>query len=162
MSASTYVYAANNPVRYIDPTGLDVYLVNCGGYVGHTDVVVENACYGPESNPNRSTVGGGFWFERYPSSRRFQCIYLVPGAWRPWPNESRVGEIAGPDINRCDSLVVNHIPLSCEETAAAYDRLRATQASPPPYGALVNNCHDVAQSIALGPYRRCAGVSCSY
>lgn len=53
MQTQAYAYAMNNALRYTDPTDLDAYLVTCGGYVGHTDVVVENACYGPESDPKR-------------------------------------------------------------------------------------------------------------
>lgn len=157
----TYSYALNNPVGLTDPTGLDVYLVNCGGYVGHTDVVVENACYGPESNDSRGVVGGGFYCAGWPTTRHAQCAFAAPGEFRRESYYSQVGDVAG-RCNSYDRLTVQHIPMSCEQTAQAYDRLRSTITSPPIYAPLANNCHDVAQSIALGPWRRCAGITCSF
>lgn len=162
MSVPTYAYALNNPVRYVDPTGLDAYLVNCGGYVGHTDVVVENACYGPESNPNRSASGGGFYCAGYLEGQRtLQCFGLAPGDFRNDGFYRRVEDVAA-RCNQPERLSIQHIPLSCEATARAWDRMQSTMTSPPFYGVLANNCHDVGQSIALGPWRRCAGVTCSY
>lgn len=161
LSVPVYAYALNNPLRYTDPTGLDVYLVNCGGYVGHTDVVVENACYGPESNPNRSATGGGFYCAGYPVDRRAQCVALAPGEFRNENFYSTVQDVAG-RCNQASRLTVQHIPLSCEETAEAFARMQSVSSSPPVYGAMLNNCHDVGQYIALGSWRRCAGISCSY
>lgn len=158
MQVPTYAYAANNPLRYVDRDGLDAYLVNCGGNVGHTDVYVDNACYGPESDPNRSVVGGGFYCAGFPSANALQnlrCVFAAPGEWRASPPPFTSPAAFADRCNDPSRLQVTHIPLSCEDTAAALSRMQSVAASPPTYSAGLNNCHGVAQDIALGDGNRC-------
>jgi len=50
-----YAYAANNPVKYIDPSGLDVY-VKDQGWDGHWDIAFDLACMAPNTPPEKIPV----------------------------------------------------------------------------------------------------------
>src|SRR5438445_7863957 len=38
-----YAYCGNNPINSTDPSGRNAYLVNGGGYTGHTAIVFDNS-----------------------------------------------------------------------------------------------------------------------
>ena len=43
---NVFAFVGNNPINRIDPLGLNSYVVNAGGYTGHTSFVVDNPAGG--------------------------------------------------------------------------------------------------------------------
>jgi len=46
LDLNPYTFVRNNPLHFVDPFGLDSYVVNAGGYTGHTSFVVDNPAGG--------------------------------------------------------------------------------------------------------------------
>lgn len=151
----TYSYALNNPIAHIDPNGLDAYVydrVEQDGIYGHAGVAVEPYCRGDFTcRASVPVYSYEFYCDPYAngeSSATTRCLFSSqPGrvfsSNEPVPVSSLAAGVQG------RSYRVRQLPMSCEETAATWDRLQAMQANPPNYNAVASNCRDFVRS-ALG------------
>jgi len=122
----SYVYGANNPVRYVDPSGLCIPGITCppgmGGDEPDTDKEGGNFCPAPTPTPTPSPMSGYSWGQDYwntfcPDCPSWQNAYCyIDGVWIPCPTESDPLEIPLPDDpgqSACQSLCRQDCPQFC-------------------------------------------------
>jgi hypothetical protein len=147
----TYGYARNNPMRYVDSTGLDAYVYDrmpWEGVFGHAGVAVEPVCRGDLTCRASVPVTSYDFFcgpwANGASSAGARCLYL-PQQGTVFSQTQTVGDLAQGVQGRQYRVTV--VPMSCEDTAALSDRLRSSTTSPPTYNAIANNCRDFVRSM---------------
>jgi len=142
-----YAYAVNNPLKYVDPDGLDALLVNYtdGAFgFGHVGIVA--------LNPDGSWLYGGFnpVNAGQPIDRGMvKAIQSLPRGSIEFGDGGRPTiaslrklrqHLASVDGKSPEAIRIRHIKTSEAETAALAAYIQQNIGSPADYSALTNNC----------------------
>ncbi len=143
LNVQVYGYANGNPVRFVDPSGLDAYVIRnpSQGVIEHWAVAIEVSCTSENTcSPNRLVRRYDFscsTLNTYGSLGSFACVFGAPKGKFTVSSEVRpLRELVFADE------IVQVIPLSCEDTAAAIDRVCGELKAVPRYNMFFNSCQD--------------------
>ncbi|MCY1078986.1 RHS repeat-associated core domain-containing protein [Archangium lansingense] len=149
-SPPVYSYAGNNPLARIDSDGRDAFIIRqlWAGIVEHWGVAVEVYCHSENTcDPERRVMRYDYSCKKVNTSQTWQCVFGFPDG--KFDNKS-------PSLKALkDSLLggrnyVEVVPLDCEDSAAAVERVCGYLADVPQYSILFSNCQQFVWDVVYG------------
>jgi RHS repeat-associated protein len=150
-SPPVYSYAGNNPLARFDSNGLDAFIIRKpgSGLIEHWGVAVEVYCHSENTcDPERPVQRYDYSCSKVNTSATWQCVFGFP--------DGKFHDKSPKVTPLKDTLIpgnsVEVIPLSCEDSAAAVERVCGQLRSVPQYNILFNNCQQFVWTVVYGPF----------
>jgi RHS repeat-associated protein len=148
-SPPVYSYAGGNPLARIDSDGRDAYIIRSpgSGLIEHWGVAIELYCHSENTcDPKRPVQRYDYSCSKIYTST-WECVFSAP--------EGSFFD-ANPRVKPLEDVLlptntVEVVPLDCQDTAAAVERVCGQLRSTSRYNMLFNNCRHFVWNVIHGP-----------